>query len=242
MRLAMAALIAAAIIAQLSKSVGTAIELERDVATTVANFFSFFTILSNAAAAVVLIWAAVWFFARGRHAAVEPPALALALASVTSYMIVTGIVYNALLRNIELPQGSAPIPWSNEVLHLIGPLFLLADLFVGPQRRALRWRAVWAIIAFPLAWTAYTLLRGPMITNPVSGDPFWYPYPFLNPNGAGGWAAVGFWVVVIAAVFLGVAALVVWWGRRIGQERELDHETGDHLEDEWREAREAQLD
>lgn len=242
MRLAMAAFIVAAIVAQLSKSVGTAIELERDVATTVANFFSFFTILSNAAAAVVLVWAGGWFFAKGRHAQTEPPALAMSLACVTTYMIITGIVYNSLLRNIELPQGSAPIPWSNEIMHLIAPLFLLIDLFVGPLRRSLPWRAIWGIIVFPLAWTAYTLLRGPLVTNPVSGDPYWYPYPFLNPNGDGGWPAVAFWVVVISATFMAVATLVVWWGRRVGLERELEHETGDELEAEWEEAREAQND
>lgn len=242
MRLAMAAGILAAIIAQLSKSIGTAIELDRDVATTVANFFSFFTVLSNAASAVVLVWAAVWFFARGRHAEAEPPVLAVALASVTTYMIITGIFYNALLRDIELPQGSAPIPWSNEILHLIGPLFLLIDLFVGPLRRSLSWRAIWAIVAFPVVWIAYTMLRGPFVTSPVSGDPFWYPYPFLNPNGDGAWAGVLFWTVFIAATTVAVAALVVWWGRRVGHERELEHETGDELEAEWEEAREAQND
>ena len=242
MRLAMAALIAAAIIAQISKSVGTAVELGRDVATTVANFFSFFTILSNGLAAAVLLWAALWFFLRGRHAEAEPPALALALACVTTYMIITGVVYNVLLRQIVLDQGSAPIPWSNEVLHLVGPLFLLVDLFVGPLRRALPWRAVWAIVAFPILWVVYTMLRGPLVTNPRTGDPFWYPYPFLDPNGAGGWGAVAFWVVVIAAAFLAFASLVVWWGRRVGRERELDHESGDDLESEWEESRDAQRD
>lgn len=239
MRLAMAALLVAAIVAQLAASVTTATELGRDVSTTVANFFSFFTILSNTLAAMVLAWAGVWYFARGRHATAEPPALAMALACVTTYMIITGAVYNSLLRAIELPQGSQPIPWSNELLHLIGPIFLAVDLFVGPLRRALRWRAVWGIIAFPILWVVYTMLRGPLVTNPVSADPFWYPYPFLNPNGPGGWTGVAFWVVVISAAFLAVASLVVWWGRRAGAERALDHRTGDHLEEEWEEAREA---
>ncbi|WP_225221558.1 Pr6Pr family membrane protein [Microbacterium gallinarum] len=242
MRLAMAALIIAAVLAQLAKSLSTAAELGRDVGTTLANFFSFFTILSNTLAAVVLVWAALWFFTRGRHANAEPPALALALACVTTYMIITGVVYNLLLRQIVLDQGSAPIPWSNEVLHLIGPLFLLADLFVGPLRRALPWRAVWAIIAFPILWVLYTMLRGPLVTNPVTGDPYWYPYPFLNPNGTGGWPTVVFWIVVISIAFLVFASLIVWWGRRVGAERELDHLTGDHVEEEWSEARQAEVE
>jgi len=216
LRLAMATVTAAAITAQLSKSIGTATELGRDVPTTVANFFSFFTILSNALAAIVLIWAAVWYFTRGRGAVAEPRALALALACVSTYMIITGIVYNALLRGITLPQGSEPIPWSNEVLHLIGPLFLLADVFVGPLRRALPWRSLWAVVAFPILWVVYTMIRGPLTTNPVSGDPFWYPYPFLNPNNPGGWPSVIVYVIGIAVAIVAVGALVVWWGRRSG--------------------------
>jgi hypothetical protein len=216
-RAGMAIAIIAGIVAQLAKSIGTAAELGRDITTTIANFFSFFTILSNASAGIVLLWAAVWFVVRRRGlGAVEPTGLAIALASVSTYMIITGIVYNLLLRNITLPQGSEPIPWSNEVLHLIGPLFLLADVFLGPCRRALPWRALWAIVAFPIAWVAYTMIRGGLVTNPVSGDPFWYPYPFLNPNAPGGWASVMGYVVGIALAIIAVGAFVVWWGRRIG--------------------------
>ncbi len=220
-RAVMAALIAAAIVRQLAASIGTALDRDRDVVTTVVNFFSFFTILSNTAAAVVLVWAAVWFFTRssrsGSRAArpVEPSGLALALACVSTYMIITGIVYNLLLRNIVLPQGSEPVWWSNEVLHLIAPLFLLADVFVGTLRRALPWRALWAVVAFPVLWVVYTMLRGPLITNPVSGEPFWYPYPFLNPNAPGGWPSVIVYVVGISVAMLVVGAFVVWWGRRI---------------------------
>ncbi|HYJ49479.1 MAG TPA: hypothetical protein VEX12_06140, partial [Microbacterium sp.] len=110
LRLVMAAVIATAIVAQLSLSVGRAIENGNDVPTVIANFFSFFTILSNASSAVILVWAALWYFTRGTRARSEPRGLAIALASITTYMIVTGLVYNILLRNIELPQGSEPIP------------------------------------------------------------------------------------------------------------------------------------
>ncbi|MFH8251746.1 Pr6Pr family membrane protein [Microbacterium sp. B2969] len=215
-RAAMAILTIAAIAAQLVKSVDTARELGRDVATTIANFFSFFTILSNTGTAVVLLWAVAWYLVRGRRVDVEPLGLAVALASVSTYMIITGIVYNTLLRTIVLPQGSEPIPWSNEVLHLIGPVFLLADVFVGPLRRALSWRSLWTILAFPIAWVIYTMLRGPLTTNPVSGDPFWYPYPFLDPNSPGGWPSVVVYVVGIAVAIVVVGGFVVWWGRRRG--------------------------
>jgi hypothetical protein len=214
-RLVMAAGIVAAVVAQLAQSVTGAIDAGRHVPTIIANFFSFFTILSNTAAAVVLAIAGIWYLTRGRRASAEPAALAFALASVTTYMVVTGIVYNILLRGINLEPGSV-VPWSNEILHLIGPLFLLADLFVGPLRRALPWRAMLGIVVFPLVWVAYTLLRAPLIVNPGTGDPYWYPYPFLNPYGPGGWGSVVVYVIVIAVAILAVSALVVWVGRRRG--------------------------
>ncbi len=215
LRLAMAVAIVAAIVAQLVQSVSGAIEAGRDVLTIIANFFSFFTILSNTASAVILATAAIWYLSHGRRAKVEPRWLAFLLAAVTTYMIVTGIVYNTLLRGIALEPGSI-VPWSNEILHLIGPLFLLLDLFLGPFRRALPWRTVLGIVVFPLLWVAYTLLRAPFIINPGTGDPYWYPYPFLNPNNPGGWGSVVVYVIVIAAAIIAVALLVVWVGRRRG--------------------------
>ncbi len=213
----MAAVIATAIVAQLSLSVGRAIENGNDVPTVIANFFSFFTILSNATSAVILVWAALWYFTRGTRARSEPRGLAIALASITTYMIVTGLVYNILLRNIELPQGSEPIPWSNETLHVVAPVFLLLDLFLGPLRRRLNWNAVVAIAVFPIVWAVYTLVRGPLVTSPITGNPYWYPYPFMDPNNfANGYLGVSVYVVAIAIAIIAVGLLVVWIGRRRG--------------------------
>jgi len=213
LRLAMGLVIVAAVVTQLVASIVTTIELGRDLGTVIANFFSFFTILSNVLAAVVLLWAGVSALRRERTA-VESPALATALACATTAMIITGIVYNVLLRGITLPQGSEPVPWSNEVLHLIGPLFLLLDLLLAPRRRALPWRSVAVVLIFPLVWAAYTLIRGPLVTNPATGDPWWYPYPFLNPNNPGGWPSVLVYVAVISVAFVAVGSFTVWIGRR----------------------------
>jgi len=211
--MAVAAAIAAAVIAQFVSSLEGARAAGRDVPTVVANFFSFFTILSNVSAVVVLAIAGVRFFARRRRLDPDPAPLATGLAWVSTYMVVTGVVYNLLLR--DLPLQPETVGWSNEILHVWGPLFLLFDLLLGSCRRRLPWTAALGAAIFPLAWIAYTLVRAPLVTNPTTGEPFWYPYPFLNPAN-GGWGSVVVYIVVIAAVIVGVAFGAVAIGRARG--------------------------
>lgn len=217
-RLAAAALTAAAIIAQLqltlSNAASAATPWGSHLPTVATNFLSFFTIQSNLLAAIVLTIAAVWALRQKDTATPEPAWLATALACASTYMIVTGIVYNLLLRGIPLPQGGT-VPWSNEVLHVVVPLFLLADVLFAPRRRALPWSTVLVAAIYPIVWVAYTLLRSELITAPATGDPWWFPYPFLNWHVIG-FGAVSLYIVGIAAAIIGVAALVVLVGRRRG--------------------------
>lgn len=203
----------AAIAGQLQRTVSISVANGWPISLTVVDFFSFFTILSNAGAAVTLTIGAVLVW-RGRR--VDPAWFATLLAAVTTYMVITGIVYNALLRNIPLSQGST-VPWSNEILHVWAPIFLLLDAFLGPLHRRLPWRALWAVIAFPIVWVVYTLIRGPLVTDFRTGNEWWYPYPFLNPHvQPWGYAGVALYIVGIAAVIAAVGALVIWAGRRRG--------------------------
>jgi len=216
-RAATAVYIGAAVITQLSRSIASAQEHGWDITTVVTNFFSYFTILSNVVAAIVLAWAVVWFWMRGGTDASEPPALATALASATTYMIITGIVYNTLLRDLDVTSGTEVSPWTNVAMHVIGPIILAADLLVGPKRRALPWSSVWLVLAVPIVWVVYTMIRGPLIVTPATGTPYWYPYPFLNPHlQPDGYVGVLGWVLIISAMFVAVGFLVVWIGRRRG--------------------------
>ena len=56
----------------------------------------------------------------------------------------------------------------------------------------------WLIV--PLAYFAYSLLRGAAV--------HWYPYPFLNPMHPGGYGRVVIYAVVLA-VFMGLLALAI---------------------------------
>ncbi len=124
-----------------------------------------------------------------------------------------GVVYNLLLRGIELPQGST-VGWSNEVLHVVIPIIMLADVLFAPRRRALGWGAVGIAAIFPIVWVIYTLIRANLVIAPATGKPYWYPYPFLDPRQSGGFVGVSLYVLLIAAIIIGAAALVVWVGRR----------------------------
>lgn len=217
-RLASAALGMAAVIAQLSLTVALAADNPTPwgghLPTVWGNFFSFFTIDSNVIAAAVFIVAAIWGIRHRRDDEREPTWLAILLVCASTYMIVTGIVYNTLLRGIELPQG-VTVPWSNEVLHVVFPLVLLLDVLFAPRRRALPWSSVFITAIFPLVWAVYTMIRANLVIAPATGEKWWYPYPFLNPHVVpGGYLGVSGYILGIAIAIIGVACFVVWVGRR----------------------------
>jgi carbon starvation protein CstA len=201
--------IIAAIVGQLIVSLGVWAGV--GTATNVVNFFSFFTIEANILAAVVLLIGAGLLV---RHRGDDPRWYTMLRACAVTYMVVTGIVYNTLLRGIELPQGQT-LGWSNEVLHLIAPLYLLLDWIAAPGRTPLGAKRLLPVLVFPLVWTAYTLIRGPLVVDEIRGNPFWYPYPFLSPHASdGGYLTVSLYVVLIAAVIAAAGAAVLWISRR----------------------------
>ena len=174
------------------------------------NFFSYFTIDSNVGTVVVFAIGAVVLARRMQ----DPRWFGILRACVTSYMTVTGIVYNTLLRGIEIPVNMV-VPWTNEVLHVVGPLLIVADWLLAPGRLRLEWKNLWWVVSFPIVWAVYTMIRGPLAYNDVAQKRTWYPYPFLDPaNSPEGYVSVAFYVVLIAAVICGVGAAVIQVSRR----------------------------
>ncbi|RAX48619.1 hypothetical protein DQ353_13840 [Arthrobacter sp. AQ5-05] len=199
--------ISAAVVVQLQQSITNEGSGQGEVGFVIQNFFSFFTIESNVLAAIVLFVGI--FTLSGRP---EPRGWSMFRAAVTAYMATTGVVYSLLLRDIELPQG-ATVPWSNEILHVVGPSIVVLDWLIAPGRRRLHAKALWGIVAFPVLWAGYTLARGVMVLDPRTDNP-WYPYPFLDPNTSpNGYYSVGFYVVLIAMVIGVVGSGVLWISR-----------------------------
>jgi hypothetical protein len=209
-RVLFAALGIAAIVAQLIRSVGNWQATGLNVGFGVTNFFSFFTIDANVGTIVVLLIGAALVFARRN----DPRWYTVFRAIVVTYMAVTGIVYNLLLRGVELPQGTT-VEWSNEVLHVVACAYIVLDWFIAPGRVTLAWKSLRAIVVFPIIWIIYTMVRAPLTTELNYGGKAFYPYPFLDPGLAHeGWFSVVFYMILITGVILGAGAGVIWVSRR----------------------------
>jgi len=170
------------------------------------SFFSFFTIQSNLFAAV--LWA--WLCMRP-----QPP-LTRWRGAATLYLAATGLVYGALLAGYQA-ELQTTIPWVDLVLHRLLPLYAVLDWLLQPPRPAPAWRDAAAWLVFPALYLVYSLWRGATIG--------WYPYPFLDPAHAGGYAAVAAYAAGIAVAMLILALLVIALARRgravgpVGEER-----------------------
>jgi hypothetical protein len=204
-RIAFAGLTAAAIAGQLIKSA----DIEN---FSTANFFSFFTIQSNILAAIVLLAGALVAL-RGQESS---PAWELVHGAAVSYMMTTGIVFAALLAG--LPDDlDLTLPWVNFVLHQLMPIVMMVDWLLAPPRQRLSIRRALVWMAYPVAYCAYSLIRGPIVD--------WYPYPFLDPDEVGGYLGVAAYAIGIAVLFVGIIWFVVtlgnkarqWWGSRVGE-------------------------
>ncbi|WP_052226901.1 Pr6Pr family membrane protein [Microbacterium mangrovi] len=203
-----AAVAATGVIAGFIVNVARAERMHQDLGLVLANYFSLFTIVCSTATVVVLLIAA----RRGSDApadAVESAPLANALVTTSAAVIILGIVYNALLRGIPSAVAAADPPvvafldhWAIETLHVVLPIFIVVDAVFGPRRRRLRWSALSAVVGIPLLWAVYTMARGPLVPAPDGSTAYWYPYPFLDPNGPTGYATPLTYIAAIAIAFV----------------------------------------
>lgn len=157
------------------------------------EYFAYFTIQSSMIAAVTLAVAGWW------HRGTYPETLLLARVrlSVVCYSSVTAIVYNLLLRGLPPAAADAGYHWPvipNEILHVWAPLLIALDFVLSASSARLRWRSVFTVLLYPVAWILFSVGRG-LVTG-------WWPYWFLNPTGAGGVTGMLIYVVGIAVFML----------------------------------------
>lgn len=183
-------------------AVGTQFTVQVQMGFSVINFFSFFTNLSNLFAAIVLIFGAFQLIAR------RQPSVSTDLIRGMSVvnMAVVGVVFSALLRNVDMGYL---LPWVNTVLHYITPIAVVLEWLVQPPRTKLGKRQLLLCQVFPLLYLVYVLTRGAIVG--------WYPYPFLNPANVGGYGGVTAYIIGIVVVFVVAGWLLFTLGNKLNR-------------------------
>jgi hypothetical protein len=163
----------------------------------VLDFASYFTTWSNVVVAVVATVLAL-------DARRDTSALRVLRLDSLMMITITGLVYAVVLAPEAHNRGWELV--SNFFVHQLTPvLTLVVWLVVGP-RGWIRWATIPAALLLPIAWLAWTLLRGAVIGA--------YPYPFLDVVDLGyrqvlvNVAAITAFGVVIGALLMGIDALL----------------------------------
>ena len=176
---------------------------DRDIHTGDAvHFWFYFTDLSNVFGAFVLLVGGIAAL-RGR-----PGVPDLVRGSAVLYLVITGLVYWALLADTITAET---IKWQNYIVHAVMPLVFVLDWLLAPpaarlsNAKASRW------LAYPLIYLAVSLIRGPLVN--------WWPYDFLDPQEPGGYTHVTTWSVIVTAIFVLFMFLIAYAGNQLGSRR-----------------------
>ncbi|WP_460131261.1 Pr6Pr family membrane protein [Pseudomonas sp. S1_E04] len=130
------------------------------------NFFSFFTVLTNTLAVVVLSYAVV-----NRDSAAKRFFLAPTVSSgIAVSILLVGLAYSLLLRHLWQPEGFQFI--ADELLHDVMPLLFLVYWWRCVPKGSLRVKHIGLWVIYPLVYFAYALLRGDLLGQ--------YQYPFID--------------------------------------------------------------
>jgi hypothetical protein len=172
------------------------------------EYFAYFTIQTSLIAAVVFAVSGI----RELQGKADTKAITLARLSVSAYAIVVFVVYNALLRGTPVLEGEPDFGYNwpvlpNEILHVWAPIFIVLDFALTKTVTKLKFKQIFWILVFPMAWLIFTIIRG-LFTD-------WWAYWFLNPNLEAGVAGVVTFIMIIvvfglvsASISLGLNKLV----------------------------------
>lgn len=164
------------------------------------EYFSYFTIQSSLINIVVFLVGGVMALRMKSDTVLYT----MIRMSTVGFAVVTAGVFNLLLRNVPYVGPYEGLLWPNEIIHVWVPIFIVLDWLLSPGRPALPWRALGVAVIYPLAWLAYTLIRGAILD--------FYPYPFLNPA-TGGWGGVLIYIGALTAFLVMIAAACIAYSR-----------------------------
>ncbi len=196
-----AALAAGAVLFQLVLVVrGSAVLVETDPPSLVerlGRFVCYFTIQANTLVAVATAPLA-------RDPSYDGPRWRVLRTASVVGITITGLVHFVLLRPLLDLTGADLV--ADTLLHVVVPtLAFVGWLAFGPRPRTGP-REVGLALIWPVAWLAVILG-----VRSLTG---WVPYPFLDPDGDGGWAGVGVACLGVTVLFLAVSAAAYAVDRR----------------------------
>lgn len=163
------------------------------------EYFSYFTIQTSLANLVGLTAAGLYRL----QSAADSLLLGAVMKALVAYAIVTGVVYNLLLRGLPTEPGEfvSEITFPNEILHVVIPVYLALDWLLTPHRVRLPAWSLLTGLVYPIVWVVFTLIRGDQTG--------WYPYDFLDPRLEAGWSGVITHIVGIALFILALLSLAL---------------------------------
>ena len=182
-----------------------------DLVAWTINYFSFFTTIGNIL--VALAMTLPWLAPRSRLAQwlLRPSVRTV----IVAYIIVVGLVYHLMLRNLYNPQGWRLV--CVIILHYVIPPLFIIDWLAFVQKRDLSWKILFGALALPVLYVAWTLVHGA-----VTG---FYPYPFINVARFG-YAQVLMTIGAMIAAFVclvlglvGIGRLSAGWALRRSDEQ-----------------------
>ncbi|MEO6826131.1 MAG: Pr6Pr family membrane protein [Microbacteriaceae bacterium] len=159
-----------------------------------SNFMSYFTVQSAIAGVMMFVLGAIAAF---RGAA--PRWFGAVRALVTSYMIVSGIVFAAMVIQASTLDYTIAVPWSDQLLHFWIPGFAVIDWLLDPGTVRPSGKLLGLALVYPSLWGVFTLIRGSMVG--------WYPYFFLDRNQVSLAESIAYCALCLAIV-TGIVALL----------------------------------
>jgi hypothetical protein len=184
----------AGVLLQLWLSINLALANDKTAGDGLVAYLGYFTVLTNLFVALTATLPLIAGSSRLGRWFGKP----MVLGCATTAIVLVGIVYHLLLRNVWAPQGFQLL--ADNVLHYAVPIATLAYWIVYPPRAKLSLLAplVWCL--YPVCYLVYVLIRGAVLGS--------YPYHFIDV------ASLGYRQTLInglglLAAFLAVGAVVV---------------------------------
>ena len=194
------------LVAAVTLATGLAVQISDQVineAFKPEEYFSYFTIQTMLANLAALIATGLYRL----QSSLDTVALNIVRQALFAYAVVTGLVYDVLLRGLPTEPGEyvSDIGFPNEILHVIIPAYIVVDWLITPHNSRLPWRSLGIGLIYPVAWVSFSLVRGDLTG--------WYPYDFLDPREPAGWAGVITHIVAIALMLTALLGLAMWINR-----------------------------